>query len=124
MRFQMKGFLGLVVALGTLIGGTSGAWAAFGAIAFSPSTGAYGYSHGASSQAKAEQTAARHCKARASDCRIIVFVKNGCAALAVGKGNRYGYGWTDTRPKAENRAMSECKSRTSGCKIRSWVCSG
>jgi len=108
--------------MGTASVGT--ALAAYGSIAFSPKTGAYGYSHGSASRSLADQTALRHCRKHAADCKVVVYVQNACAALAVGKGRSYGYGWSGTRAAAEKIAMKECSSRTSACRIRSWICSG
>jgi len=95
----------------------------YGAIAFSPSNGVWGYSYNYNARGAAERRAMRECRARGSGCRSIVWFRNACGALAVGQGNAYGWGWNTSRQQARRRAMAECRARTSGCRIRADVCS-
>jgi hypothetical protein len=92
----------------------------YGAIAYSSSSGRYGYSHDWGSRAEAEDYARSQCGR--SDCAIKVWFKNACGALAVGRRGGLGWGWSDSRGAAENVALNECQARTSGCSIRSWAC--
>jgi hypothetical protein len=88
----------------------------FGAIAYSPNTKAYGYSHGFDTQADAENDALRRCSG--SDKKILVWVENGWASLAVGDDGYYGWGWsTNSLADADNTALTECAKRTTNGRI-------
>lgn len=91
----------------------------FGAIAFSQHSGAVGYSYDYSSGAAAEQRALNSC---GSDCRVVVWFKNACGALAVGAGHGYGATWADTQSDAESLAMNTCRANTTDCGVTRWVC--
>jgi hypothetical protein len=103
--------------------GASSAVAAdnFGAIAYSPSTGAYGWSYDYPSRSAAENVALANCRKRAGDCVIPIWFRNACGALAVGS-NGYGSGWGTSRSIAERFALQVCGRHTGGCAIRQWVC--
>ena len=87
----------------------------YGAIAYSSSTGRYGYSYDFGSRAEAEDYAISQCGR--SDCVVKVWFKNACGALAVGRRGALGWGWSGSRGSAENIALNECQSRTSGCSV-------
>jgi serine/threonine protein kinase, bacterial len=91
----------------------------WGAIAYSESTGRYGYVYDYPSQAAAINSAVERCKAQ--DCRAVVWFKNSCAALAKG-GTNYGYSIGDTRADVEAKALAECRKRGGGCRVIQWVC--
>jgi hypothetical protein len=95
----------------------------YGAIAYSKSTGAYGYSYGHYSQADAERDALARCDS--PDRQVIGWMRNAYAALAVGDApEQYGWGWGATRSAAEQAALAECRKRTTNCYIKRWVFSG
>lgn len=95
----------------------------FGAIAYSKSTGALGYSYGHYSQNDAEQDALSRCDA--SDREVIGWVRNAYGALAVGDDSAAcGWAWGTTRDDAERAALAECKKQTTNCYIKRWVFSG
>ncbi|HVS36794.1 MAG TPA: DUF4189 domain-containing protein [Gemmataceae bacterium] len=95
----------------------------FAAIAYSPSTGAYGYAYGKACRDEAERTALGYCKG--ADARILVSCEDSCAALAVGDNGVYGYATADTRREAERLAIQKCLD-AGGCnpRIRCWANSG
>lgn len=99
------------------------AQAGYGAIAYSPSSGAYGYSYNYPSRYTAESRALNECAARGGGCRVMVWFRNACGALATGAGRAYGWAWNTSRSAARARALAECRARTSGCYIRVLVCS-
>jgi len=103
--------------------GQSASAARYGSIAFSQNSGAWGYSYGYSSRSAAQRRAMRECRARGYGCRVVVWFRNACGALAVGRGNAYGWSWNTSRARARRRAMAECRARTGGCRIRVTVCS-
>jgi serine/threonine-protein kinase len=95
----------------------------YGAISYSPSTGAHGWSKNYKTQSAAEARSQRECESYAGtgDCTILVWFRNACGALAVGP-NGYGSGWGATRPLAESQALQSCGQYSSGCTIKQLVC--
>jgi len=93
----------------------------FGAIAYSPSTGAHGWSYDYASRAAAEEVALANCRQLAGDCVVPVWFRNACGALAVGSGG-HGSGWGTSRRLAERFALRSCRKNTSGCWIKRWAC--
>jgi hypothetical protein len=83
-----------LVALAVLLGTVQAARAdaAFGAIAYSPTTGYYGYSYGRDCLANAESAALQNCNGL--DRRVVVSVGNGYAALAVNNNGGFGAAWS------------------------------
>jgi hypothetical protein len=124
MRLGTRYRLTAVLTLAWSLAGAGVALADFGAIAFSPQNGAFGYSYGAGTRAQAERIAMNNCRANGAGCRLLVYFQNACGALAVGNGNGYGFAWAASRAQAEGRAMRECRNRTSSCGIVAWSCSG
>jgi Domain of unknown function (DUF4189) len=94
----------------------------YGAIAYSQSTRAHGYSLDYRSRAGAEQKAYIECSKHAADCSIAVWFRNACGALAVGDDGGYGSGWHGTREGAENNAIKSCSGVSSGCRVIRWAC--
>jgi hypothetical protein len=94
----------------------------FAAIAFSVSTGNSGSAHGQPSQAAAEQTAMRNCVGQ--DCKLVIWGRNDCIALAVGGGNASGWAPSNTREGAQAAALSGCSKYASNCVTRSAPCAG
>ena len=93
----------------------------YGAIAYSPSTKAYGWSYDYSSRSAAENEALSGCRKHASDCIVPVWFRNACGALAIGS-NGYGTGWATERSAAESQAMVVCRRHTMDCAVKRWVC--
>jgi len=92
----------------------------YGAIAFSTSTGAWGWSNDYSSVSEAQNAAMNSCGK--PDCQAVVWFKNNCGALAVGKGNCWGTGWADSRAEAERLALNSCRNAGDNCKVACWSC--
>jgi hypothetical protein len=90
----------------------------FGAIAFQPATGAFGYSYDWTSAREAEVSALDEC----GDARCIVLVtfSDGCGALAVGARGAFAERGA-TRAEAETRALVACADPAS-CQLRAWAC--
>jgi Domain of unknown function (DUF4189) len=87
----------------------------FAAIAFSPSTGHYGYSSNFTSLTAATQCALSRCKG--SDAEVVVWAKNAYCALAVGKGSGQGWGWGSTAERARAHALAQCRKHATGSHI-------
>jgi hypothetical protein len=114
---------GYVVAGVLLIGAGSGEAAAenYGAIAYSPSTSAYGWSYDFPSRGAAESEALSKCRAKANDCIVPIWFRDACGALAIGP-NGYGTGWGTDRSIAEQYALGVCRRHSQGCAVTRWVC--
>lgn len=98
----------------------------YAAIAYSPSTGKYGWANGYGTRTGAESAALNNCKY--SDARIVTWVHNGFCALALGDdksrwGIGYSYGDGATNTYARNRAVEECRKRTSNAHAVLVICS-
>ena len=87
----------------------------FAAIAFSQATGSYGYGYGFDTRGDAEKEALAQCSG--DDSQVVVWVKNGWAALAVGDDNAYGYGWAADLGTARKTALAECRKRTTNSRV-------
>ncbi len=94
----------------------------FGAIAYSKSTGRWGYSYGYGDPSSANNAARNECGR--DDCEVKVVFWNGCGALAKGRNGGMGWGTAGSRYGAESRALQECNSVDSDCEIICWACSG
>ncbi len=113
--------LGSLVTLAPTEARADGNW--YSAIAYSPSTGAYGYSYNCRSLAEAKQLALSYCDYE--DARIVVWVRNGWCALAVGDDGAYGYAWASTQYEARRLALAYCQQYSNGrCRIKVTVFSG
>lgn len=93
----------------------------YGAIAYSPSTGAHGWTYDYATRQEAQDTALSECRQHADDCVIALWFRNACGALAIGS-NGYGSGWGTSRSRAERDALQSCRRYTGGCSIKRWVC--
>lgn len=89
----------------------------YGAIATSPETGAWGYSYNHSSRAEAELEALNECGD--AGCRVRVWFKNACGAVARDRRN-LGWGWAKSSAEAKARALSACGTRA--CSVEVWAC--
>jgi hypothetical protein len=96
----------------------------YGAIAFSESSGADGWSSEHPTRRSAEQRALNQCALQADDCQVVVWFRNACGALAVGTGNTWGANWGNSRHAALTAAMRTCSDSADDCKPRQWVCRG
>ncbi|MCU0278446.1 MAG: DUF4189 domain-containing protein [Candidatus Nanopelagicales bacterium] len=99
----------------------------YGAIALSRVDGAVGWSYDYRSKAAAGKAALRECKQSSTvpwSCRKIVWVRNGCVALAVrwndnGTIGSYAWGVASNKASAYRKALNKCGY---GCQRRAWTC--
>jgi serine/threonine-protein kinase len=89
----------------------------------SPETGATGWSFSYGNRRDAERKAQRSCNENADDCRVAIWFKNGCGAVAVGD-DGWGSGWGYSRREARRQAIASCDQRTESCSVVRWQCSG
>ena len=114
----------IVAALAAMVMMTAPLAAAeWGTIAYSPGTGATGYSNNWPNEVDAEITALNGCGKHASDCVTAVSFHDGCGALAVGSSGGWGADWGENRAGAEWAALARCGDYDNGCRVRRWQCS-
>jgi serine/threonine-protein kinase len=100
--------------------------ASYGAISYSTSTGATGWSKDYANQGAAERRANTECErySGSQDCKTVVWVRNACAVLATADNRAYGWAWNVNQTTATQRALEECSQRGSTCKVRHIICPG
>jgi serine/threonine-protein kinase len=81
----------------------------FGAIAYSPGSGASGWSNGYSTRNSAEARAIQECGG--GDCFTAVWFQSQCGALARASINQWGWGLGGSQSVAESAALSTCAAR-------------
>jgi len=80
----------------------------YGAIAYSRRTGHYGYSNRADSRRSAERRALESCEGR--DCKIEVWFRNSCGALATSEnGQTIGWAHDTSLRDAKISAIEHCR---------------
>jgi hypothetical protein len=88
----------------------------WGAIAYSQSTGKWGYSRTWLSEVNARRVAIENCEAK--DAKVVLAVGNYWCALALGDDvTAYGTGYAETADEAKRFALEECAKRTANSKI-------
>jgi hypothetical protein len=95
----------------------SAAHADYGAVAVNPANGASGVSFNYNRKGPALRRAERECP---GDCRIVVWVRNQCAAVVVNS-RRFVPGVGPTKRKAIRRARQRANGRE---RLVAWTCSG
>ena len=90
----------------------------YGAIAITPDAEVWGYSYDYPTREQAEKRALKECGQ--ADCRVQVWFKNACGAIAKDESGNLGWAWADTREQAEAEAISACANGS--CRIETWVC--
>jgi Domain of unknown function (DUF4189) len=76
------------------------------AIAYSASTGQYGYSYGFSDLGDAETDAINRCGA--TDAVVVTWSRNEWCSLALSDDGSYGWGSGETQDESDANAMSAC----------------
>ena len=78
-------FKRMIMALAVMLAASGAASAEyFGAIAYSPTSGVYGFSYDHGSRRDAEARAISECRMRGRGCKIAIWFKNACGSVAVG----------------------------------------
>jgi hypothetical protein len=116
----MKAFIGAVAIAAVFSSGQALAADTYAAIAFSQVNGASGSWHRAGTRAQAEEGALQQC---GESCRVIVWVRNQCAVLAVGDGYGYGFSYSTDGDQAVRTALEKCDQETSSCELNVMICS-
>ncbi len=95
----------------------------YGAISISPHSGSTGWSHDYSSRWEAEEVAQSNCYQYGGDCRVAIWFKNACGAVARGP-DGWGADWGNNRQDAEYAALQSCEKHSYDCQVIRWQCSG
>lgn len=96
----------------------------YGAIAYSPVAGEWGWARNHRSRLAAEGAALAQCRAAAGrGCRVAVWFENACGALATGAAG-FGAGWAGAQAQAEGSALAACRAQTGQCQVRLRFCTG
>ncbi|MBW4552007.1 MAG: DUF4189 domain-containing protein [Aphanocapsa sp. GSE-SYN-MK-11-07L] len=120
-QLMFAGLLALPIAL--VAGQAAQAQDRFGAISYSASDGADGYSYNYASRSAAEDRALSECRGYGgTDCQVLVWFRNACGAMAVSSSGAYGSGWGTTTGLAESAALGSCERSGASCQIKRWVC--
>lgn len=94
----------------------------YAAVAYSPSTGKYGYGYNCGSRWAAERRALAECQA--PDARVVGWVNAGWLVLAIGDDNSYGVAWEygdgASSLVAKRRAVANCREQ--GGKVVKVIC--
>ena len=97
----------------------------FGAVAYSVHTKNVGLAWNHNTLNEAVAQALSFCGV--GDCRPVVWVQGGCAALAVNRvSTRIGWSYADSQLRATTGALRACHSGENGsarCNIEAWICS-
>jgi len=107
------------------LGAPARAQGVYGALAISPSTGAYGYGYNYDTDAQARDRAMTECRKHAQDCRVYTTFQRQCIAIARASNNAFGWALGYAREERPERALNECAARGGGdCKVITSFCSG
>jgi serine/threonine-protein kinase len=116
--------LGIAALCAALAIPTATAQAAeWGAIAYSPSTRATGWSYNHVNEVDAELTALGGCDTHAGDCQSAITFHDACGAVAVGYNGGWGSAWGYDDADAQFKAVDACSQYDDGCEVIRWQCS-
>ncbi|MGO9060001.1 MAG: DUF4189 domain-containing protein [Candidatus Binataceae bacterium] len=81
----------------------------YGAIAYSESSGAYGFSYDYHNAEDANQRALSDCNKEEDGCKVVISFSENCAALAAGDNHRFGVTLGDGSEAARANALTACR---------------
>ena len=82
----------------------------YAVIAYSPVTGWTGWANNATSMEEATHIALGRCQPYGDGCQVTSWARNGCAALALGSGGRWGSAWAPNANDARAAALAKVSS--------------
>ena len=114
MKNLTRGILSLIIALA--LAPSLHAANSYAAVAYSPSTGQWGYGHGYPNQSQAISRARSECGQ--ADARTF-WCKNAWIALAISDRSPGGFGWAfaPTAAAARSRALAQCRARNPDARV-------
>ena len=93
----------------------------YGAIAYSPTSKAYGWAKDFGTQTEAENAAMNECYKRAGDCRVAVWFVNACGSVSAGP-EGWGADWGNNGREAERKSTRLCSDYSYGCQTITTQC--
>lgn len=95
----------------------------FGAIAYSPNSGAWGWSKDYASQDEAETRAMDECESRSNgeECQVASWFRNACGSLATGP-DGWGADWGNDQWEAAAKALERCSEHSMTCTVKEKIC--
>ena len=93
----------------------------YGAIAYSPSKRAHGWSKDHPSRKGAEKAALAGCTKHAPDCAVVLWFTNACGSLALGPKGA-GWAWNTKQEEADRAALSACAQHSKACTVKQRIC--
>ena len=94
----------------------------FGAIAFSQDSGAYASTWGHTTREGAEATALTLCTENGPGCKVVIWARGACAAIATSPSYGFGAKWAPERGRAEIKALKTCLEYNDTCEILTSMC--
>lgn len=95
----------------------------YASIAYSPETGRVGTGYGQWTAEESGRVALAYCAH--NDCRSMVWVAEGCAALSTATDGNYGWSYASMGYEARNYSQRMCfNAGGMDCRVKAWVCSG
>jgi len=96
----------------------------YGAIAYSKSTGAFGFSYEFPNSEEANELALSKCSQNAQDCYVVISFSNLCASVVADSRREVYWGHAASRGEAQRQAMSACRNDGGvDCDVKVWACS-
>lgn len=96
----------------------------YGAIAYGPTSGAWGTSYQWQSRAQAERQAMARCSERGKDCEVAVWFEHNCGAVATGGVGTVFWGLGDGVGQARANARDKCvQGGGKDCQVQVSICS-
>ncbi|HGY5554687.1 MAG: DUF4189 domain-containing protein [Prochlorococcus sp.] len=92
-------------------------------MAFSQDTGASGSAWNYEAKWQAENRSLRECSKHGRGCKVVLWFRNACGALATSPGNGYGTQWNSGEYGARSGALRECRKYNRTCSIKTSFCS-
>ncbi len=126
----MRRWSKIAAVQGTVLAAALLAWpdmaaAQWGALATSPSSGAWGSGYNYGNSDAARNRAHGECAKFAWDCRISATFQNTCVTVARGGNNAFGWAWGFTAEERARRAIQECRNQGGNdCDIITRFCTG
>ena len=94
----------------------------FGAIAYSQDSGAYASTWGHATKKGAEEAALASCTEVGPGCKVVIWTRDACAAIATAPGYGYGTKWAPERGRSEIKALETCLEYNDTCAILTSMC--
>jgi hypothetical protein len=119
----IEGAVRIALFIALLVPCAAGAQDYFGSIVYSVEARQYGWANNHPTREAAEQAALAACRKSAADCRVVVWFRNSCGALATAL-ESHGAETADSKAVAEDKALKLCAKRSRRCKVTRSFCAG